>query len=196
MTSLQGGPSSRRREVHADIGRELNFRELATEKLRQAKLCKRYAAYGAARRDTSGISHWACPAGWREPTWERCSTKLSTQASFGSGGAPSVADGAPLNHKANRERMTQIMFETFNMPALYVTIQAALALYASGRTTGIVMEAVAAYRTQCRSTSGREPIDDKLARVGNDGRLEQALSPSSSAGQQARRLHGLATVDV
>ena len=62
------------------------------------------------------------------------------QASFGSGGAPSVADGAPLNPKANRERMTQIMFETFNMPALYVTIQAALAWYAASRTTGIVME--------------------------------------------------------
>jgi hypothetical protein len=47
---------------------------------------------------------------------------------------------APLNPKANRERMTQVMFETFNVPALYVAIQAALALYASGRTTGIVME--------------------------------------------------------
>ena len=115
----------------------------------------------------------------------RFSTKLSAQASFGSGGAPSVADGAPLNHKANRERMTQIMFETFNMPALYVNIQAALALYASSRTTGIVMEAVTAYRTQYRPTSGQKPFDDRLARAGNDGRLEQALSPSSSAGQQA-----------
>merc|ERR1712215_668027 len=35
--------------------------------------------------------------------------------------------------------MTQIMFETFNMPAMYVAIQAVLSLYASGRTTGIVM---------------------------------------------------------
>merc|ERR1712084_154541 len=36
--------------------------------------------------------------------------------------------------------MTQIMFETFNAPAMYVAIQSVLPLYASGRTTGIVMD--------------------------------------------------------
>merc|ERR1711916_90604 len=32
------------------------------------------------------------------------------------------------------------MFETFNTPAMYVAIQAVLSLYASGRTTGIVLD--------------------------------------------------------
>jgi actin beta/gamma 1 len=47
---------------------------------------------------------------------------------------------APMNPKENRERMTQIMFETFTARRFYVAIQAVLSLYASGRTTGVVVD--------------------------------------------------------
>ncbi|KAH3893234.1 hypothetical protein DPMN_017378 [Dreissena polymorpha] len=53
---------------------------------------------------------------------------------------PVLLTEAPLNPKANRERMTQIIYETFNAPAFYVGIQAVLSLYASGRTTGVVFD--------------------------------------------------------
>jgi actin-related protein len=53
---------------------------------------------------------------------------------------PIMLTEAPLNPRANREKMAEIMFETFNVPALYIATQAVLSLYASGRTTGCVID--------------------------------------------------------
>lgn len=53
---------------------------------------------------------------------------------------PVLLTEPPLNPKANREKMTELMFESFNVPATYIAIQAVLSLYASGRTTGIVLD--------------------------------------------------------
>jgi actin len=47
---------------------------------------------------------------------------------------------APLNPKNNREKMAEIMFEKIGIKKLYVGVQAVLALYASGRTTGLVVD--------------------------------------------------------
>ena len=53
---------------------------------------------------------------------------------------PILMTEAPLNPKENREKMTQIMFEVFNVPCLYVSVQAVLALYSNGRTSGVVCD--------------------------------------------------------
>ena len=53
---------------------------------------------------------------------------------------PVLLTEAPLNPKKNRDQAAQLLFETFNVPALFISIQAVLALYASGRTTGIVLD--------------------------------------------------------
>jgi hypothetical protein len=70
---------------------------------------------------------------------------------------PVLLTEAPLNPRTNRESAAQILFDTFNVPALYISVQAVLSLYghasippypsnlnvgryASGRTTGIVLD--------------------------------------------------------
>jgi actin-related protein len=53
---------------------------------------------------------------------------------------PVLLTEAPLNPKSNRERMIQTMFEKFGVAAIYISIQAVLSLFASGRTTGTVLD--------------------------------------------------------
>ncbi|KAF4029220.1 actin [Phytophthora infestans] len=53
---------------------------------------------------------------------------------------PVLLTEAPLNPVANRQRAGEVFFEAFNVPSLFVSPQAVLSLYASGRTTGVVLD--------------------------------------------------------
>ena len=48
---------------------------------------------------------------------------------------------SPLTKKSSREKMAEILFETLGCPEMYVGITAVCALYAFGKTTGIVLDA-------------------------------------------------------
>ncbi len=48
---------------------------------------------------------------------------------------------APGNPRQNREKMTSIMFETFQAKNVYVALSGVMALLAAGRTTGLVCDA-------------------------------------------------------
>merc|ERR1711973_652079 len=53
---------------------------------------------------------------------------------------PVLLTEAPLNPRQNREKAAEIFFDSFNVPALFVSMQAVLSLYATGRTTGVVLD--------------------------------------------------------
>ncbi|CAK0836380.1 unnamed protein product [Prorocentrum cordatum] len=53
---------------------------------------------------------------------------------------PVLLTEPPYNPKPNRERMVEIMFDVFAVPALNISIQGVLALLGTGRTTGLVLD--------------------------------------------------------
>ncbi|CAF1467837.1 unnamed protein product [Rotaria sordida] len=53
---------------------------------------------------------------------------------------PILLSEAPLNPKANREKMAKILFEQFNTPAMYVANQGVLSFYSLGKTAGVILE--------------------------------------------------------
>jgi len=53
---------------------------------------------------------------------------------------PVLVTEAPLAAREDRERLVETLFESLGAPAASVNIQAVLSLYATGRTTGIVLD--------------------------------------------------------
>uniref|UniRef100_A0A673H2N7 Uncharacterized LOC107717042 n=1 Tax=Sinocyclocheilus rhinocerous TaxID=307959 RepID=A0A673H2N7_9TELE len=53
---------------------------------------------------------------------------------------PVLLTEAAMNPLQNRQRSVELMFEAFSVPLAFVALQAVLALYASGRTTGVVLD--------------------------------------------------------
>jgi len=76
---------------------------------------------------------------------------------------------APLNPKRNREKMYEIMFEAFDVPAMHVGIQAVLSLYSAGRTTGLVMDSGGGVTHSVPVIDGYVPVN-KATRMNMGGR--------------------------
>lgn len=66
--------------------------------------------------------------------------RLPEDLYYDKGGVGMMLTEAPLNPKSNRERMCSLMFESIGVSSLYVAVQAVLSLYASGRTTAVVLD--------------------------------------------------------
>lgn len=82
------------------------------------------------RRGT--VTDWA----GLETLWNHVFDELAVRP----GEHPVLVTESPLNARANREGICKVLFESFGVPAVYVSIPSVLSLYASGRTTGLVLD--------------------------------------------------------
>jgi actin-related protein len=64
---------------------------------------------------------------------------FSHELEVGSSEYPLLMTETPFNPKKNREKLTELMFEKYNVPSFYLALQPILSLYASGLTTGVVL---------------------------------------------------------
>lgn len=77
---------------------------------------------------------------------------------------PVLLTEAPLNPYKNRNQTAEIFFENFNVPALFFAPQPVLALYASGRLTGCVLDSGHGI-TQCVPICGGFALPHAITRM-------------------------------
>mgnify|MGYP000849027687 FL=1 len=82
---------------------------------------------------------------------------------------PCFLTAAPLTPKADKEKMAEIIFEKFNVPQFYIGNQAVLSLYASGRTTGLVL-ACGDHVSYAAPVSEGNPLDQATQSIKLAGR--------------------------
>ena len=58
---------------------------------------------------------------------------------------PVLFSEAPWNQKIRREKLTEIMFEKYNIPAFFLVKNAVLSAFANGRSTGLVLDSGASH---------------------------------------------------
>eukprot|EP00094_Tigriopus_californicus_P004305 TCALIF_04150-PA protein Name:"Similar to ACTL6B Actin-like protein 6B (Homo sapiens)" AED:0.05 eAED:0.05 QI:191/0.5/0.66/1/1/1/3/0/457 len=58
---------------------------------------------------------------------------------------PVLFSEAPWNQRAKREKLTELLFEKYQVPAFFLVKNAVLAAFANGRSTGLVVDSGATY---------------------------------------------------
>lgn len=82
---------------------------------------------------------------------------------------PVLMTDSPMNNSQNRWRMAQVAFEALNVPALNISNTASLALYANGRTSGLVVD-VGEDITHVVPVQNGIPLRDKALQMDLGGR--------------------------
>ena len=136
-------------------------------------------------KNDGAISNWDA---W-ESTWDHAFTSLRVRdpnknsASYSSNDSSS---GTSISHpvlvvesghapKAQREQITELMFETFNVPSMFIMPSPVLAAFSAGRQTALVIDCggggcrvspivdgMMLKRAQCRNNRGGDWLSDQL----------------------------------